>query len=96
MNSHFNLAIAFPKLGRQEEAILEYKTTLDLDPNFILAYFNLGALYAQKGRIEESRAFFENALRIKPDFLLAQQALKNISRSQPTTPENTATIEGVG
>ena len=63
--AHFNLALAYGAMGKAEE-ISEYKRTLDIDPDYVLAYLNWGgALYA-KGQYDEAIKIYRKGLDVNP------------------------------
>jgi tetratricopeptide (TPR) repeat protein len=63
--AHFNLGVAYGAMGN-EDAISEYKRTLEIDPDYVPAYLNWGgALYA-KGRYEEAIQLYRQAIDINP------------------------------
>ena len=64
---HKNLAEALTKKGDIDEAILDYKDALGLDPNDYDSWYNLGVLYSQKGLLDEAVNAYSEALRIKPN-----------------------------
>ena len=53
-------------LGRVDEAEVELRSVLDVDPNFPWALETLGAVCAQKGNREEALAFTERAHAVTP------------------------------
>jgi predicted CXXCH cytochrome family protein len=63
--AHFNLALAYGALGNADE-IAEYQRTLEIDPDYVLAYLNWGgALYA-KGRYEEAIKIYRQGIDVNP------------------------------
>jgi len=48
-------------MRQYDEAIEQYRKTLELDPNFFLAHVWLGMSYEQKGMYEEAITEFQNA-----------------------------------
>ena len=60
------LGHAYRLLGRNEEAILAFKRTVNRNPNVVLARSQLVAVYSELGRKEEARAELEEVLRIVP------------------------------
>lgn len=50
-----------------QQAIDHYKRTLDLDPNFAMAYNNLGVIYTEQGDISQAIAMFEKAVKLLAD-----------------------------
>ena len=65
--AHFNLALAYGALGNAEE-IPEYKRTIEIDPDYVLAFLNWGgALYA-KGQYEEAIKIYRQGIDVNPLF----------------------------
>jgi chemotaxis protein methyltransferase CheR len=61
-DGHYLMAVVLLEQGQTDSSIQELKSTLYLDPSFVLAYFTLGNLYRQQGRHKEAGKHFENAL----------------------------------
>jgi chemotaxis protein methyltransferase CheR len=59
---HYLLGTILQELERGSEAMLAYKRTLYLDPDFALAHFALGRLYREQNKAREANKHFENAL----------------------------------
>ena len=59
---HYLMAVVLLEQGQTDGSIRELKSTLYLEPSFVLAYFTLGNLYRQQGRHKEAGKNFENAL----------------------------------
>jgi tetratricopeptide (TPR) repeat protein len=77
-----NLANAYSKEGKINQAIETAKMAIQLRPDYGIAHFNLGNLYAIQGRFDLARTHFEEVLRLYPNYaeahsnfgqLLAQQ-----------------------
>jgi tetratricopeptide (TPR) repeat protein len=68
--------VAHGDQGRLEEAIREFQTALQLQPNYAEAHYNLGLVYRSKNMLQAARSEFEQALRIRPDFEQARKALE--------------------
>jgi tetratricopeptide (TPR) repeat protein len=77
-----NLANAYAKQGRVNQAIETAKMAVQLQPNYGIAHFNLGNLYASQGRFDLAQPYFGEAIRLYPNYaeahsnfgqLLAQQ-----------------------
>jgi len=62
--SHERLGYILEKLGRQEEAIEEYKKAITIDSNFIQAHANLGFSYYALKLYKESIESFESACKL--------------------------------
>jgi Tfp pilus assembly protein PilF len=64
------LGSALMELGRDPEAIHEYKQAMKLDPKYALAYNNLAYLYAERGQnLSEALDLVNTALRLETDEL---------------------------
>ncbi len=63
------LAYAYQKVGRWDDAIQAINRYIDLRPNEPNPRDSRGDLYALQGRLEEARASYEKARAIKPDFM---------------------------
>jgi tetratricopeptide (TPR) repeat protein len=64
--SHFNLALAYASLHRDEESIAEYRKTLELKPKLYEAELNAGMMLVQARRPEEALPLLEDAAAQKP------------------------------
>ncbi len=64
--AHVGLGIALGKLGRDEDALAEYKTALEIAPNDPSALANKGHLFKRQGRLDEAIAAFQAALSFRP------------------------------
>jgi len=74
---HNNLGKTYIMEGRLDEAIVELKRSLSINPYFIEARSNLGNVYLQKGFIEEAIYEYKKALKINPDYADAHTNLGN-------------------
>src|SRR6202167_277295 len=77
---HFNLALAFSLMGKNAEAIPEYKKALELKPDLYQAQLNLGiSLLREKQPAEAARylssATAENPKEYRPNYYLAAALL---------------------
>jgi tetratricopeptide (TPR) repeat protein len=77
-----NLANAYSKEGKIDQAIETAKMAVQLRPDYGIAHFNLGNLYAIQGRFDLAQNHLEETLRLYPNYaeahsnfgqLLAQQ-----------------------
>jgi adenylate cyclase len=66
------LAGAYRRLGRKEEAIAVLKELVQREPGAFFGHFGLAATYMQLGREAEARAEAAEVLRINPSFSLEQ------------------------
>jgi len=70
-----NIGNLYSRTGRLDEAIVEFKKALSIDPYFAEAHNNLGIVYRKKGLIKEAMDELNKALKIKPDYTLAHYTL---------------------
>ncbi|HNW43586.1 MAG TPA: tetratricopeptide repeat protein [Elusimicrobiales bacterium] len=83
--AHVGFGTALSGAGRLEEAELQFRWAITLDPADIGAYHNLGLALAGQGRLQEALAQYRAALNIKPGFaeahLYSGVALAALGRS---------------
>ena len=65
--AHYNLGIAYAKLGRDEEAAEKFRTAIRIMPEMVDAYIWLGNAYGKLGRYDFALDAYRQAVRIKPD-----------------------------
>ncbi|MGA2593645.1 MAG: tetratricopeptide repeat protein [Bryobacteraceae bacterium] len=65
--AHYNLALAYGAMGKAEE-ISEYQRTLEIDPDYVLAYLNWGAALYAKGEYEEAIKIYREGIGVNPLF----------------------------
>lgn len=106
----FNLAWDYHCEGLYDEAIREYKKTLQLNPYFTLARINLGNIYREKGWHGLAISEYRKALRLSPDDAgvhnnlgicyskkkLYNMAMKEYKEAIRINPEFTAPYENLG
>jgi len=82
-DAFYNMALAYERLGRPDEAIGAYSRTLALAPENPDALFNLAMLFAERGRPGEAESLLVMLLRIAPGYPGAVDQLRAIrQRSQ--------------
>ena len=62
--ARYGLAMEHVKNGRSEQAIDEYRTLLENDPNYAAAYYHGGQALEQLGRVEEARDWYERGIEL--------------------------------
>jgi len=73
---HREIAQTFEEIQEWEKAIMEYKISIDLDPNKAYTTMsNLGFLYINLKRYKEAVEQLERAITINPDFAEAHRSL---------------------
>ena len=63
-----NLANAYMRQGRVDEAIQTARQAIAIEPTYGVAHYNLGNLYAQQGKLELAQRHFEEALQLYPNY----------------------------
>jgi tetratricopeptide (TPR) repeat protein len=72
---HYNLAIAYGKLGQTELAIKHNREALSILPDYPEVHNNLGNLLANQENYDEAIRHFQAALELQPDYPLAHNNL---------------------
>lgn len=72
---YIDIAIAFGRTGRPEQAEENLKTALELFPGHPVACNEYGLLYRRTGRFEEARTMYEEAIERFPDYYPAHRNL---------------------
>ena len=72
---YIDLAIAYGRIGRMEEAEENLKAALELFPGHPVACNEYGLLYRKTGRFAEARAFYEMAIARFPQYYPARRNL---------------------
>lgn len=75
--AHYNLGAFYFDQGRPDEAIAEYRATLNLNPNHTDALVNLGVVLASRGELDAGIAAIRSALQRRPDLADAHYNLGN-------------------
>jgi len=60
--TRFGLGNLYRDAGRTDEAIAQYRKTVELDPGYGAAYLELGALQEKAGQIERARETYKLAI----------------------------------
>ncbi|MDH7482941.1 MAG: tetratricopeptide repeat protein, partial [Armatimonadota bacterium] len=61
-----NLGVALEKKGRINEAVVQYRRALDVDPNYFSAHINLAGALAEQGKLDEAVVHYQQAILIRP------------------------------
>ncbi|MFJ5759631.1 tetratricopeptide repeat protein [Neobacillus sp. NPDC093182] len=105
-----NLGYSYFLLGKNEEAIKQFKVALDLDKNFYDAYLNLGIVYLDEERLDEGLKMATKASEIAPRDYKSQllkgtayrklkmydESLETLSKANELMPGNTDIITELG
>jgi tetratricopeptide (TPR) repeat protein len=65
--AYHNLGLAYARVGRAEEAMLNYNQAVALKPDNAPAYCDRGTLHAAAGRYAEAMRDFDHSIALKPD-----------------------------
>jgi protein O-mannosyl-transferase len=79
--AHQFLGAAFFESGKSEEAIKQFRRTLEINPDYVSAYVGLGNTLLMRGDITQSIQFYRQALKIDPDL---PEAHYNLARALAT------------
>jgi tetratricopeptide (TPR) repeat protein len=74
--THFNLALAYERVGLLPQAVREIRASLQLEPDRLDAQDTLAVVYAEMGNYEGARGVWVKLVRIDPDY---QPARKNLA-----------------
>ena len=73
--AHSDLGVELARLGRFDEAILQYKEAMKIRPGDAESHSNLGNALARRGRIDEAVEQYRQALKLKPGYAEAHSNL---------------------
>jgi tetratricopeptide (TPR) repeat protein len=88
-----NLAYAYEKADRIEEAIDAYREAIEAQPQNFFAHNNLGVLYDKKGLYDAAIAELKTALQIEPGNSMARKNLAVAEKNKAAIERRTARIE---
>jgi tetratricopeptide (TPR) repeat protein len=77
-----NLGHAYAAQGLYNMAIEQYRTALNLRPDYVEAHNNLGNAYLSTGLVDMAIEQFQVALRLEPDYAPAHYNLGNAFKSR--------------
>jgi tetratricopeptide (TPR) repeat protein len=92
LNNAGNLLV---KQGKLDEAIAQFRKSLEIAPDYVQAINNLGNALAMKGADEAAIAQYEKALKIRPGYTSAQINLANVFLKQGKLDEAIARYRGI-
>jgi predicted Zn-dependent protease len=62
--SRYALAMEYAKLGRLEEAVTEYRSVRDRDPNYVATYYQLGKALENQGDVDAAREAYRAGIAV--------------------------------
>lgn len=72
--AHYNLGLAYGAMGDDKE-IAEYRRTIEIDPDYVLAYLNLGAALYAKAQYAEAIKTYRDGINVNPLFAALHYSL---------------------
>jgi tetratricopeptide (TPR) repeat protein len=75
--AHYGLGNALFQKGMVDEAVVQYRKALEINPDYAKACNNLGNALLQQGKVDEAIAYLQRALEINPDFADTHDILGN-------------------
>jgi tetratricopeptide (TPR) repeat protein len=108
--SHYNLALAYNALNREDEAIGHFEKTIEMDPGFSDAYANLAAILIKRRKYDEAFDYLIKALTYNDKNPAAHhnlglvllkkrrldEAVSEFKKALPTEKESVPTLLGLG
>jgi tetratricopeptide (TPR) repeat protein len=91
--ARLNLAYAYERADRTEDAIETYRGAIGAQPRNFFARNNLGALYDKKGQYDAAITEFESALSIEPGNAMALKNLETARKNKAVAQEREAQIQ---
>ena len=68
----YNLGVAYTFLKKEEKALVQFRKSVDLNPNYAQAWYNMGQISLIKNRdVSHALHCFERAVLIRPDYVSA-------------------------
>jgi Tfp pilus assembly protein PilF len=60
--SRYALALEYAKLGQNDDAVREFETVRQNDPQYVATYYQLGQLYQKLGKTHEAEKTFRTGI----------------------------------
>jgi len=108
-SEHYERAIALERVGRVDEAIVEYRRAVDVDPGFAAAYEALGHHYQRLGLLVKARDAFQTVAQLEGDYTAHfnlgyilveleahEEALQSFQKCLALTPNDPSALYEVG
>ena len=72
------LGVILTELGKLDEALIAYKESIRLQPDYFHAHSNLGNLYVAVGKLDLAISSYKAAIEISPEYVQAHCNLANV------------------
>jgi tetratricopeptide (TPR) repeat protein len=66
-DEHLDMGIDYLDQGQFDQAITEFQTAIQLDPDGAKAHYNLGLAYQKQDKLDEAAAAYQEAIQLDPD-----------------------------
>lgn len=80
---HYNLGLAYRRLGRNELAQTAFENAIECDPTLISPMNNLGVIHYERGEYGKAGYYWQSILKIDPDNHMAKNNLMQLRRMRP-------------
>ncbi len=84
---YYNSGMEYLKKGRANEAAIQFRNALKVDPRFAEAATSLGEIQLQQRDARGAYALFQQAVKSNPDYLPARKSLGNLFLLAAKAPE---------
>jgi Tfp pilus assembly protein PilF len=74
----FDQGVHYLQNGKYNKAVIAFRNSLQIDPDYTAALFQLGRTYRRKGWLIDARGELEKAVRTRPDFAEARFELGEV------------------
>ncbi|MCK6554579.1 tetratricopeptide repeat protein [Candidatus Binatia bacterium] len=64
--AHNGLGFVLDKLGKNVEAIAQFRRAIEVDPAYVPAYNNLGEVYVKEGKLDDAVSAYRDSLKQRP------------------------------
>ena len=82
-NSYDSLGDGFFATGQFDSALVQYRTSLSINPQFAVSAYNAGRCYEKKGMAQEAIEAYNYYLANAPDGPYAETAMEKIEELKP-------------
>jgi tetratricopeptide (TPR) repeat protein len=81
--AHYNLGLAYMRLGDQEQAIRAFREAVRYRPSYVDAHYSLGEVLLKTGHTDEARFAFERVVGLAPDSDMAVASRQQLKLLNP-------------
>jgi Tfp pilus assembly protein PilF len=81
--AHYNLGLAYIRLGDREQAIRVFREAVRYRPSYVDAYYSLGKVLLEAGHTDEARLAFERVVALAPNSDMAMTSRNQLKLLAP-------------